>query len=908
MSKFPSASAWMLSTLMSSVVFAAEPAVEVAAEPAAPEPIETPGLGLPKREDIVVLDRFVAQDTAFDPNNVVPKNAIGSAIGFNRKLEDTPRSISVISSELVDKIGIRDGDQLFRILPGTYTVNRWGIAGATQIRNNTTDTYIRGMKRIDPQGNIRNVITMWDSVEVVRGPPSPIYGAGRIGGYTNYVPKSVRGTTGRYLDKAQGSITLVGGSYEKGEMQMNYAQPLRIKGKDAGFQIFALLNDADSFYEDNFQKDRVLQLSFSWNVTDKWRIESGGIYQNAQNAGMAGANRVTQFTLDNNLYLRGSALVNLDFDGDGRVSEREIQQSRNFPSGAVSTVNRPLSVQFPFFPGGRPTVAGVPQAFKDLLSLPQYAAAAASPAGQAILAAPSGGPLAFAGTSGTLAQANQQIPIGFFLNPATVAYGPRDWSLVAIEEYADGDVLTGYLDFIDDTDPDQAQKLQFFYDYQHQTKLSQLPFNQDQEITVLEAKYTITRRADQIPLLNKLPSWISVDLLASLNVRHTDGGGIATNGGYLATDTFAAFLTSGDRSFATGEPISTATFSNFTEYGGGMMTDIKLWNRLGLLLGARYDYAQAETVEDTRYDRSGPFASSSVGNNLPRRESEGNDAAASVSASVSYKTPWLGATPYFTASRASAILAGTRQDLAFGNVLTGNILGEATLIEAGLKGSTYKDKIYYSVAAYDQTRSSSTLEEGESFIRSTVNRGIEAEIRFVPNKRWSFILTGTWTKVERTQLTGFRSANATAKYIGFQDITDASGNVIFPAEAFLWGGNAAVAIPASATEYNEFGQYPDHIIGTFVGYSFPNGFGVTWNSTYVSKVAASSDLPDLLTLPDSYSHNMAFYYDKKQWRISLNVRNLTDELYWTPNNGSAGGTLLQTALPRNYELSVTRRF
>jgi iron complex outermembrane recepter protein len=886
-------------------------------------------------DPVIELERFVTEERAVDPNNLLTKQPIGSAIGFARKLEETPRSISVISSELVDKIGIRDGDQLFRILPGTYTVNRWGIAGATQIRNNTTDTYLRGMKRIDPQGNIRNVITMWDSVEVVRGPPSPIYGNGRIGGYTNYVPKSVRGTTGKYLDKPKGSITLIGGSYERGEVQINYSHPLRIRGRDAGIQVFALLNDSDSYYELNFQKDRVLQTSFSWNINDRWRLEAGAIWQNAQNSGMAGANRVTQLTLDNGTYLRGTALTNLDLDGDGRVSEGEIQFSRNQAPNAAqnfnnpyynsaigtSNVNRPLSIVFPFVPGGRPAVAGVPKIMQDLLRLPQYAAAAATPAGQAILNAPTGGPLAFTGTSGTTASATQLVPLGYFLNPATVRYDQRDWSLTAVEELADGDTYTGYLDFIDDADSDKTQKLQLFYDYQHQAKRSQLPFNQDQEISVVETKYTVTRRGEDIPLLNKLPEWFSIDLLGSINIRYTDGGGVSTSGdydhrrdlvtGYLATDTFTSYLYTGDRSWLTGEPISGATFSDFTEYGIGSLADIKLWERLGLLFGARMDYIQAQTVEDTRLDRSGINARfGDARSYLPRREAEGDDHSLSISGSVNYKLPWAGATPYFTAARASAILANTRQDLAYGNVLSGNLLGEATLIEAGLKGSVFKDRLYYSIAAYDQTRTSSVLEEGESFIRSTVNRGIETELRWLPNKHWSFILSGTFTKVERIQLAPgtFRSANATAKYIGFQDITDAAGNVIFPAEAFLWGGNAAVAIPASATDYNEYGQYPDHILGSFVGYTWDNGFGVTWNSTYVSKVAASSELKDLLTLPDSYSHNISIFYDKKEWRISLNVRNVTDELYWTPNNGSAGGTLLIPALPRNVELSLTRRF
>lgn len=868
-----------------------------------------------KKEPILVLEKFVTGGVGF---NVMPQAPATSAVGFARKVEETPRSMSILSSEMVDKVGIRDGDQLFQVIPGTYTVNRWGIAGSTQVRNTPADTYLRGMKRIDAQGNIRNVITMWDQVEVVRGPPSPIFGNGRIGGYTNYVPKSVRGTTGKYLEQATGSVSVVVGSFNRTEMQVNYAAPLAIKGHEAGYQVFALTNDSDSYYKDNFQKDRVFQGSFSMNLNDDWHIESGVIYQRATNAGQAGANRVDQYSLDNSLYLRGSALVNLDLDGNGTVSEKEIQDSRNFPDGTRSTVNRPLSIVFPFVPGGRPAVAGVPKYLKQLLALPQYASVAASPQGQAILAAPDGGPLAYTGTSGTTA--TQQVPIGFFLNPAQVTYTERDWSLVAIEEEADGHTLTGYLDFIADDNADETKKLQFFYDYQKQDKRSQLPFNQVQQITAAEVKYTHQRKAETIPVLNRLPEWAELDLLGSVNVRYTDAGGISTTGdydqrrdlvtGYRPTDTFTSFIISGDRSFATGEPISTATYSEYVESGAGVLADMLFFKRLGFLPAIRYDYVQAESVDHERYNRTGSAALSGTGAFLPRVDREGNDHALSRSFSLNYRTGLLGMIPYVTSSNSSAILSGTRQEIATSNVGTGNILGAAKLIEGGIKGNALGGKLYYSAAFYEQFRSSSVLEEGESFVRSTVNRGWEYELRYAPNRNLSFALNATFSRVERTQLAPgtFRTALATAEYIGFQDLKDSAGNVILPASAFLLGGNAQVAIPASATDYNRFGQYPEAVMGAFVGYTSPSGWSASWQTTFVSDVAASSELYDLLQLPEYLISTASIGYNSKRWRLSLIVRNVFDELYWVPNNGSFGGMLLQTGLPRNAELSITRNF
>ncbi|MEO5958576.1 MAG: hypothetical protein ABIZ49_09235, partial [Opitutaceae bacterium] len=166
-----SARSWRSATLLA--IALAYPALVHAQSVAAATPTDSTATSAPPagtasapKDEITVLEKFIASEKATDPYGLLPSQAVGTAVGFSRLLEETPRAISIVSSELIDKVGIRDADQLFQVVPGTYTVNRWGIAGATQVRNNTSDSYIRGMKRIDPQGNVRNVITMWDSTEV----------------------------------------------------------------------------------------------------------------------------------------------------------------------------------------------------------------------------------------------------------------------------------------------------------------------------------------------------------------------------------------------------------------------------------------------------------------------------------------------------------------------------------------------------------------------------------------------------------------------------------------------------------------------------------------------------------------------------------------------------------------------
>lgn len=903
---------------------------------------EPPASTKPATDEVVTLDALNVEENN-DPNFVLPNQPLQGTFGFSKPLVETPRSVSVIGSDLVDRIGIRDGDQLSRIIPGTYTVNRWGIAGSTQVRGLPADTYLRGMKRIDSQGNIRNVITMWDNVEIVRGPPSPIYGNGRIGGYVNYTPKSVRGTTGKYLEKPTGSVSGVVASWDRLEGQLNYSVPFKVGGRDGGVQAFALANDANSYYQDNFQVDRVVQVSSALDLNDRWRMEVGQIYQRAINAGQAGANRVSQQTLDNGLYLRGSALVNLDTNGDGRVSEAEIQASRSIAgTGGTFRGSRPLSIAFGNITGvlGNDTLIGAPQTYINLLNswaatgTAQQQTIANSTQGQAIRNA---GPIRLAsGVTGnadttTLINNLNNVPAGYFLNPTEVRYEPRDWSLVAIEEKADGFTHTAYLDFLDDKSSAATQKFQLFYDFQDQKKQSQLPFNQKQKIAVFEGKYTVTRDADTLPLLDKLPDFMDLKLLGSINSRRTDANRRSTSGdydhrrdlvtGYTPSDTFASYVKTGDESFLTGEPVSADITSGYWESGIGTLSELDLWERLNVLGGFRYDYISADTFEDNFYSRSGSSASpisaaefnrrtNGLFDPTSRRSAKNDDDGKSWNYSISYKTPWYGLIPYYTRASSSSALTGTFQEIAYSNVRNRAIISAATLEEWGLKGKILNDKFQYAFSRFSQIRTGNVIQEGESYNRSNRNEGYELELRYVPNRNWSFIGSVARLEITRVKLnpTQVRTAQVDADFLGISDIVDSAGNVI-PANSFLYGGNTLVNISNADSRFNEFGQYPEYVYGLFVGYNWDNNWSVSWSGNWVNAVGASSEILYQLKLPGYTTHNFTVAWDdKKTWRVAFQVRNAFDEEFWVPNNGSAGGTLLQPGLPRNYELTLTRRF
>jgi iron complex outermembrane receptor protein len=129
---------------------------------------------------------------------------VDSVFGFGKRVDETPRSFTTISNELLEKTIITEIDDLVAMTPGAYTQSFFGVA-----------TPIGASDRID----------------VVRGPSSPIYGPSKIGGYLNFVPKSARASNGRYLMEPTGGIGMTVGSYGKRVVNAEVGGPTNMLGR-----------------------------------------------------------------------------------------------------------------------------------------------------------------------------------------------------------------------------------------------------------------------------------------------------------------------------------------------------------------------------------------------------------------------------------------------------------------------------------------------------------------------------------------------------------------------------------------------------------------------------------------------------------------------------------------------------
>jgi outer membrane receptor protein involved in Fe transport len=125
-----------------------------------------------------------------DPFEVVPSAPTNTVFGLDTPLAEIPRSISVVPADMMARYDIKTVNDLVTASPGSFTGSYFGVPGALFIRGEAGDNFFRGFRRVENRGNYETPVGDAEELEIVKGPPSPIYGGGKVGGYLNYTPKS----------------------------------------------------------------------------------------------------------------------------------------------------------------------------------------------------------------------------------------------------------------------------------------------------------------------------------------------------------------------------------------------------------------------------------------------------------------------------------------------------------------------------------------------------------------------------------------------------------------------------------------------------------------------------------------------------------------------------------------------
>jgi len=852
----------------------------------------------------------VADLTVVGNRGAVPRTPSAAAFGLDKSVLATPRAVSQVSVDTIDLLGLSAVEDLVRVVPGVYTTTRWGIQGSIDVRNVPADTYFRGMKRINLQGHGRSVLAAMDTIEIVKGPPSPIYGMGKIGGYTNMVPKSARAANGSYLAAPQGFAEAITGSYDKTQVSFGVGGPLPLANKQGGYYVYGLVEDSGSFIEDVPVDQRVLQSSINIDdVIGGFRLEAGMNLQRSETAG-ALLGRFTQDVADTGRYIRGLPLVDLDANSNGLIGYLEMYE-RSPVRGNITSGNQALRQYFawPRGPDGAPLpltqaprVQGIPQSLYDyLVQHPE-----ADPTGLLRAQGP-GGPLPISG----------YVPAGFALDPRTVGYDTLDLRRPgAFERELRADFTTAYFDLVNDKNSNRTIRNQLFFDGMDQHKLSEQPFSQVQEVYALEDKLTLSRR------LASLAGSTDITSLVSVNVRRTSSKGYVASGDYathrgdaMANSTeasanalFATALLNPDVD-ADGMPWTGHYATVSSELGAGALFDVSLHSNTNVIVGARIDWSRATNV-----DYGGTLDLAAGTADAPAVFREGDSRASGVDRGVSWSVSFThrlprGLHPYVTIAEESLALDENNNKYSNDVIAAGHI-GRARLAEVGVKAALRDERVFLSASLYDQARTGVSEDDDadvlNAHVSSTATRGLEAELKWQPLDRLLISLYGLHQQTKYDPNVG-ATIMVDARALGFQDVVDSSGNVVYPAEAFLYGGRSFVVLPPDSPEYEVKQGNPETQLGVLAQYDLPSGLGFTVSGNYFSSVY--SGRLKLVELPEARVFNLGVVWHRNSWSVKYDLLNTLDERYFRPRTGDTLGDPLVSAMPgRHSQVTVRMRF
>ena len=779
----------------------------------------------------------------------LPGKSVKSVFGFNKSILETPRSASTISEEMMDRFNLYDIDELVALAPGSFTQSFFGVAGGLDVRGTPGETYFRGVRRLDNPGNYPTPIGASDRIDIVRGPASPIYGPSKIGGYLNFNPKSARiEETGQFIEENVGSFSYTTGSWGKSILTAEVGGPANILGKDLGYYVYTEVEDSDSYYDNSGVEQKLFQSSFDMDITDKVRLQFGGMYHNYSGNQVAGWNRITQDLIDHGTYITGSP-ASLDTNGDGRVSHQEYDTN-----GDGFTDFNPFRFDFISGADGGALAAGSIETLADLENL--------------------------IGDTSRLA----------LLNPG-VGSIEGNQVLVDPEDFLENTVTTLYFDTIVYFDNEWELKNQLFYESYDNLNENAYGFSQFHETWVVEDKIILSKTYDFDSM--------SASVQISPSIRHTDfeHGDDYTNEYFGRRD-----LTLNQNTAISKRVLATQIDDDYTEYYIGEYTNLGfavmgdfVWNNgLSILAGVRYDHIDMESMQP---EDKLLFASSN--NFCPVAgcaDLEASDEVDGVSwtFSASYDTP-IGIIPYITASTQSTMIVGQGAEIQVKNILRERAFDESELLEIGVKGSLLDNALYFAISGYKQER---TDFSAQAIItnQSSETEGAEVEVRWVVNEK--LLLTMGYSNIKVTNLNtqddGYRFS-----FIGCDDLPN------IPCSALL-GGQLGGNVSAAASNSRRAGM-PENILSFTGTYDFGNGWTV--NGSVIDVEEAYSGFSNSIELPSYTLVNMGVAYATTDWVFSVNGKNITDEKYFRANFPNLfGSTIVLPELPRSYTARIQYNF
>ena len=814
-----------------------------------------PVFAAPTLDEEIALEEFITRESAqAEAGDLLPTSRPTLSVFGEQSVLDVPRSLLVLTRELLDTAQIEDFSDLNKLGAGTQQINYYGVPGAPLLRGAKGGVFFNGIQRAYQRNEMPLSFGSLDAMDVVKGPAPAQFGPSQAGGYVAMIPKSP------FFDRRRGALRVSATDTGMVRAQLDQGGPFLAGDRPAAYRVSLTGQAGDSYY-DGVRNDFVsVYGALKLRLAPEVSLFAGGEFFDFRSNENAGWNRITQALIDRGEYIIGEP-ISVVSPAWGGVADRDLL--------------------------GVSTALVVPQAEVEAGLASGFISAAQRDA-MRDLSDPAQRAQAYSGFTDTQIAGIVPSTTGFQYTPEYFAAGGRvftrriegDTVLRDPRDHADSRSLLVFADLEDRRSADTTRRLQFMVDALETDKLSSYGYAIATEQVVLELKGTLERRFDVLEgmLVN-----------GGVSVRYTDA--------QVLQDFSVEPFSRRDISQRTVSP-NTVILSG-PQRGpdglnywsptpqGGANAHSDLWqvsafayaiNELTPRLTATTSLLGAWAPYTTRY----PAGVDRVPADSPLRERVRADKEY-FSASFS---------PVYAVTDTARVYAtwqyGTAIDPHQGGAITGrDNFTRSQLLEAGAKVALAEGRFFLSAAVYawDQERFDP---------RIAVAEPLEGE-------GWE--LECTWALAPGLTLIGSYGEQAMRRE---GNLTPFRAMPLNEQEYALYGGVMNTAFgPAyfnpgegrrpAANPDLEYPGFPERQFKLLGVYRHSSGFGVSGGPIWSS--AAWHNFDRTLRLPSSLVWSGAVSFRAESWSIELSCENLTDEDYFLGFEPVFGANTLLTKAP-----------
>lgn len=231
--------------------------------------------------DTSIQARKVADGSTESGYRVDSVKNVGALGGMS--LQDTPYSISVVSSEALKNTQTTSTDDVFKRNPFTqlYSPKNAGYASAVAIRGYSGAgnlSIANDGLRYSTGYDSGNFIEEMEQIEILTGLSGFLYGPASPGGLVNYVLK--RPTAERY-----NSVTLGNAGGENYYLHGDFGGPIDDEGR-FGYRVNVLTQDGETAIDMQKRRRQMITLALDWNVSDDLLIQFDASHKKNQTRGL----------------------------------------------------------------------------------------------------------------------------------------------------------------------------------------------------------------------------------------------------------------------------------------------------------------------------------------------------------------------------------------------------------------------------------------------------------------------------------------------------------------------------------------------------------------------------------------------------------------------------------------------